>query len=51
MKQTKNKLGKIVASLAYSVSKMSANSRCVCIYHQTNKPEGLKALAKFKSTK
>lgn len=36
-----------LASLALVFSVFAANSRCMCIYHETEKPEELKKLRKF----
>ena len=36
-----------LASLALVFSVFAANSRCMCIYHETEKPVELKKLRKF----
>lgn len=48
MKNTKKlqKHVKVMADLAMGVSKMAANSRCVCIYHQPKMPEEMRKLRK-----
>lgn len=49
MKYTKPSVQKhvnIMASVAMGFSKMAANSRCVCIYHQPEMPKSLAKLRK-----
>jgi len=36
----------VMAKVAMAFSEMSANSRCVCIYHQPKMPVGLQKLKK-----
>lgn len=45
----KNHMGVIngLASFALIFSIFAANSRCMCIYHEIEKPEELKKLRKF----
>ncbi|MCB6950263.1 cyclic lactone autoinducer peptide [bacterium] len=53
MKKIRNFLNKNIgvakglASLALVFSVFAANSRCMCIYHDAEKPEELKKLRKF----
>lgn len=52
MKRIKNKTSKnnfqnIVCLIAMMFSVIAANSRCMCIYHDLEKPEELKRLRKF----
>lgn len=44
-----NKIGiaKGLAAMALIFSVFAANSRCMCIYHEIEKPEKLKKLRKF----
>lgn len=51
MVMVKNKkdvlLKHVLCEAALKLSEVSANSRCMCIYHQPEKPEALKKLRKF----
>lgn len=41
------KSANMLASFALVFSIMAANTKCMCIFHQPNKPESLKDLRKF----
>lgn len=47
MKWIKNNLQNVMCLIAMMFSVMAANSRCMCIYHDLEKPEELKRLRKF----
>lgn len=49
MKNPKNETKKAIVKMAFAFSEMSANSKCVCIYHQPKKPEELNSLKRFKN--
>lgn len=40
-------LAKGLASVSMAFSGLAANSKCMCIYHQPEKPDALKKLRKF----
>lgn len=46
-KNLKNRSAKALAVVARKVGELSANTKCVCIYHQPEMPEGIKKLRKF----
>lgn len=46
-KTIKNRGAKVLGVIARKVGELSANTKCVCIYHQPNMPEEIKKLRKF----
>lgn len=45
--EVKGKAVKLLADSALGFSKIAANSKCMCIFHQPAKPDTLSKLAKF----
>ena len=43
----KNRGAKALGVIARKVGELSANTKCVCIYHQPKMPEEIKKLRKF----
>ena len=37
----------VLGKIAFKCSEVSANTKCMCIYHQLEKPTGIKKLRKF----
>ncbi|WP_251393015.1 AgrD family cyclic lactone autoinducer peptide [Mediterraneibacter agrestimuris] len=37
----------VLEKVAFKCSEVSANTKCMCIYHQLEKPAGIKKLRKF----
>lgn len=46
-KNIKNRGAKVLGTLAKKVGEFTANTKCVCIYHQPEIPEGIKKMRKF----
>lgn len=46
-KNIKNRGAKALVDIARRVGEFSANTKCVCIYHQPKMPEEIKKLRKF----
>lgn len=49
LKKTTGKKGAdILSAFAMASCKMAANTKCMCIFHQPEKPDKLKTLRKYK---
>jgi len=47
MKDTKKTVAKAMTVVADKILSVTANSRCICIYHQPKQPESVKKFRKF----